>query len=599
MNIYRTMSRVIQNLKLRQKLLLSYFILIIIPLGIYTLFSYSEVNKIVEKHIIFSASRAFDQTNGFISYKISNIIKVSEVIILDNNINRILAKAPESYSLPEQYNDMANLRQYLDSFKDANDVFQVKLFVNDEFVYSNGDDNISNLKKAGRTVWYDKLIHSQNKVLMCPPAYFKNDETGSSQLLSVARRLKNSDDYNETLGFLRVDFLEKNIRSILANANTVNGSLTYMANSENSIVSATDSMLADRYKVDITAVKALAENKDWSVREINSRQAFVKTRIIPNTDWYMVTIIPSDEIFSDIVHLRAIMFLIMLMVGTVAYAVSVYITYNITNRIQKLIRRMKSVQSGELENATLSADSTDEIGELTQNYNFMIHRISSLIEEQYLSGIELKNAELKALQAQINPHFLYNTLDMINWMSYEDKGAEIRSLVKALSTFYKLSLNKGKDLTTIQDEILHVSLYVQIQNVRLKDKISFHVDIDEKIKKCSILKITLQPVVENSILHGILGRPEKCGSITINGAMEENDITITVKDDGIGISGNIAATILTDEYRSKSGSGYGIRNIHDRIKLYFGQGYGLSINSEYGSGTSVIIKIPAITSGDI
>jgi two-component system, sensor histidine kinase YesM len=582
------------NLKLSQKLLLSYFILIIIPLGIFTVFSYNTVYSILEKHIVFSATRSFDQTSEYLLYKINKIIKVSDVIIADNTLNQVLEKKLESYGLPEQYKDMSDLRQYLDSFIDKEDVRIVRLFVRDEFTYSRGSENISGISSAMESLWYRKLTKSGAKVLMCPPAYLEQPEDGQQKTLSVVRKMVSSSDYSQIIGFLRVDFLEKDILSIISNANTVNGSLTYICNSEDLPVSATSSALLKKYRLGQSLIEELSNAGKWNTRTVGGEEVYVKIKTIPNTDWIIITVIPYNEIFSDISTLRNIMFLLMIIIGTVAYISAVYLTLSITKRVARLIRRMKAVQNGSLDNVTIQSDSTDEIGELTDNFNYMIHRISDLVEEQYLSGQELKNAELKALQAQINPHFLYNTLDMINWMSYDDKGTEIRVLVKALSTFYKLSLNKGKDIVSIRDELLHVSLYVQIQNVRMKNSVNFEIALEEAIYDYGILKITLQPIVENAILHGIMEGPAKSGTISISGKLENGSIILAVKDDGKGIPQETISNILSGNHKSKHGSGFGIRNIHDRIGLFFGPQYGISISSEPGNGTAVTITIPAV-----
>lgn len=590
--VFKPLARVLLNLKLRQKLLLSYLFLIIIPLGIYTLFSYSTVNKIMEEHIIFSATRAFDHASEFLLYKISKIIKVSDVIAIDNTLNRTLEKKLETYNLADQFKDMYDLRQYLDSFKDESDGIQVRLYVRDEVVYSRGDTNISSLSAVKNTKWYSVLMNSASSQIMCPSAYLENGGSGNEKVLSLARRLKESSDYSKTLAYLRIDFKEIDIRNILSDANTVSGCLTYLRNSEDITVSSTDDKLFEKFKVDSSQILKLTGVEDWSMIKANNEKTFVKVRNVPNTDWSIITVIPIKEIFSDISKLMEILFLLMTAIGTIAYMTAVYITYNITKRITKLIKRMKVVQSGSFENAAIITDSVDEIGELTQNYNYMIHRIITLMDEQYMSGQKLKNAELKALQAQINPHFLYNTLDMINWMSYEDKGAEIRSLVKSLSTFYKISLNMGRYVVPIKDELAHACLYVQIQNMRLNNKIHLTIDVDEMIKTQGIIKITLQPIIENSILHGIVAKPEKEGIIHIRGEIHDQSIILTVTDDGIGIQQDRISDILSCEFSGNKNHGFGIRNIHDRIRLHFGLEYGLAIQSECYKGTTVTVKLP-------
>ena len=254
---------------------------------------------------------------------------------------------------------------------------------------------------------------------------------------------------------------------------------------------------------------------------------------------------------------------------------------------------MRCVQSGDFSHY-IDHNDNDELGELIDSYNYMIGKMSILIDEQYKLGKSVKNAELKALQSQINPHFLYNTLDMINWMSYKKMNSEISHAVKNLAKFYKLSLNKGKDLVPIKDELQHATLFVNIQNMRYNNRISLKFNVDESINDYLIPKITLQPIIENSINYGILGKGEGTGTISILGYSINSDVILTISDDGIGMTEDKLKELIDNKLTSSKGSGYGLKNINKRIKLLYGDNYGLSFKSVYNYGTTVIIKIPPI-----
>lgn len=240
----------------------------------------------------------------------------------------------------------------------------------------------------------------------------------------------------------------------------------------------------------------------------------------------------------------------------------------------------------------------DEIGTLYENYNFMITRIHTLLHENYQMGRELKSAEYKALQSQINPHFLYNTLDMISWLSYQKKPEQISSVVYSLANFYKLSLNKGKYIVPISDEISHVTYYMKIQDLRFSGEIRFLTDIDPVILQYSIPKITLQPIVENALFHGILEKKSKSGQITIHGILAEDNVLLIVEDDGVGIPSDQLNVLLeadnSEAHADDSGSHYGLRNINKRIRLQYGEEYGLSFESIPGEGTKVVLRLPSL-----
>jgi two-component system sensor histidine kinase YesM len=219
--------------------------------------------------------------------------------------------------------------------------------------------------------------------------------------------------------------------------------------------------------------------------------------------------------------------------------------------------------------------------------------MTQLIKEQYKSGQELKNSELKSLQAQINPHFLYNTLDMINWYAWNNSGQEIIAIVEDLAKFYKLSLSKGKDIISINDELAHISCYFQIQNMRFNN-LSLVVQVPQEVRRYSILKITLQPIIENAILHGILCKESKSGCITITGTLQDNIIELIVSDDGIGMDEEKLERLQRGEVGASSENGYGLVNINKRIHLHYGEEFGLEFSSTFGGGTCVKVRIPAI-----
>jgi two-component system sensor histidine kinase YesM len=224
----------------------------------------------------------------------------------------------------------------------------------------------------------------------------------------------------------------------------------------------------------------------------------------------------------------------------------------------------------------------------------MIAEVEQLIEEKYRLGKEVKNLELKALQAQINPHFLYNTLDLLNWMSVRHNAEEIRTLVTALSRFYKLSLGRGEDTVPLREELEHARTYVQIQNMRYENAIELVIDTPPDMNECRILKLVLQPLVENSIFHGIMMKKEERGAIRITGEHVGADLLLFVEDDGVGISDERLSQLLTNGAIASDRHGYGVRNIHERLQLNYGPEFGLSFESREGKGTRVRIRIPAV-----
>ena len=260
----------------------------------------------------------------------------------------------------------------------------------------------------------------------------------------------------------------------------------------------------------------------------------------------------------------------------------------IVKNIEKLTQNMKEVKKGNLE-VTVTSDSKDEIGELIQGFTEMVERIKTLIEEVYEGKISLKEYEMKALQAQINPHFLYNSLSLINWKAIEADEKDISKITLALSKFYRTALNKGNSVMALQDEISNVKSYLDIQLMMHDYEFDVEIDIDESMNYYDSPNLILQPLIENAIDHGIDLKTEGRGKIVIRGWNEGETMYLSVEDNGVGMSEEVAQSILT-----RKSKGYGVRNVNERIKLTYGAEYGLMIASKEGEGTKITVKLPVV-----
>ena len=272
-----------------------------------------------------------------------------------------------------------------------------------------------------------------------------------------------------------------------------------------------------------------------------------------------------------------------------------YITKSLTKPLASLMETIGRIRGGET-NLRVTYQVQDEIGKLGEEFNYMLDSIENLIGQRYQDQLLLNRAQYQALQAQINPHFLYNMLDMVNWLAQSGKQKEVSLAVQTLSKFYRLTLSKKNITTPIREELRHVELYVKLQNMRYEDKISFLIDVPDEILDFEIPKLVLQPIVENSIQHGIFEKESKEGTIVIMAWTEGNDIVFVVSDDGVGIPPEKLPCILDGTYEDGKGSNIGIYNTHLRLQLLYGETYGLHYESTPGTGTEVQVKLPAMTS---
>lgn len=291
-------------------------------------------------------------------------------------------------------------------------------------------------------------------------------------------------------------------------------------------------------------------------------------------------------------------FSVLLIFSAVAFAVVA--AWSLSKSIYTPIKKLHDVTTTITKNdlqALMTSDNVDEITELGMSFNIMIGKIKELLDSKIKEQENLKKAELRALQAQINPHFLYNTLDTIIWMAESKKTDQVIKIVTALSSFFRISLSKGMDWITIGEEVERIKSYLTIQKMRYRDILDFKIEVDKDVAENTILKLILQPLVENALYHGIKNKREG-GTISVRARRKgEDEILLEVEDDGIGFTprklAQLRAELSDDSGEIKMESGFGVGNVNNRIRLYYGKQYGLSIESEYSTGTCVTLVIPA------
>ncbi|MFC3799144.1 sensor histidine kinase [Cohnella sp. GCM10012308] len=587
----------VQDLKIQHKLILIFFFLMIVPLGAFTLLAYRQTAQTIQKNTVYSASQSFEQAASSLESRIRSASLISDYIILDEEAIRIFGRMDSAaYAIPSQVKDGTYLLRMFRYLLRNQDIFLIRLFVPDELVFAGDGQSIYGLSGVREAPWYGRLLGSNGKLLLTPTTTQYTETTGAiSQhpVLSTLRLVKNPNDYARNMGVLSVDILQSDVQAMLEQAARLTDSgVVYLADADGGIVqSSADAAQTARWRI------ADDPAAPWKRVKVNGKDAIVGYRAVAGSDWRMVSVIPLEDILAASAHQRNVLILVMLAMTVAAYGLAYISSFSSTRRIYRLIFKMRQVQSGHL-SVIHQNFGRDEIGELADSYNFMIKKIEVLIDEQFKTGQAMKNAELKlvqaelkALQSQINPHFLYNTLDLINWMAIKHDNPDIESLIGSLSSFYKLSLRKGRDIVSIEDELHHLRTYVDIQNHRFEDSIRLVLDVDPDILDCEIPKITLQPLAENSIMHGIQMKPDKRGTVTVSGRLEDGAILLRVRDDGVGMSESALSGMLErpsrDEYH-----GFGVYNIHERLKLSFGAPYGLRFESKLGEGTAVEIRIP-------
>ena len=344
---------------------------------------------------------------------------------------------------------------------------------------------------------------------------------------------------------------------------------------------------------------ALGKMKDSCFRLNYRGEKYLVTRTdMKTTGWTLVSMVPYKSVMAETMAISGVMIL--------AVAITLIVTLLLLNRIltgvvkplKKLEKYMVQVNPDNMDQR-MEILTDDEIGHLSMKFNQMMDRIRNLKEQVIEEQEDKRKYELQALQAQINPHFLYNTLDSIIWMA-ETNDSNIVAMTEALAKLFRISLNKGNEEISLERELEHVKNYLIIQSMRYADKFTYEILVEPGVERCRTIKLILQPIVENCIYHGIK-KKRGTGKITIRAYRREQDLIIEVSDDGCGMPEEICRKILSDEIESEniSGSGIGVKNVNERIQLRFGKKYGLSYSSEEGVGTTVTYVLPYNEGGSI
>jgi len=448
---------------------------------------------------------------------------------------------------------------------------------------------------------FDRIITFQNyDFLNLTTRWFKGDEFSdgtSPDDIIVLKNIISNMDYKRNIGVIRIDFEASVFTDVLNEANITESSFSMLVN-PNLILCTSD--LSGK-NIDMELLNAVHQYvKGFAIEEyphwesevmIGNHKLLLGIEQIASTDWQLISVIPENDILRSISRANRQSLILFILALPIAFIMIYIVTISLTKRLSKLASEMHNLDESTFQKE-ITPSSRDEIGILTQNFNYMLTKISMLLDEKYELGQTVKNAELIALQAQINPHFLYNTLDQLYWMGIRYNVPDISDLVIDLSKFYKLSLSKGKSIVTLENEIDLIKAYVNIQNVRFDNIITLEILIEKEYQKISIPKITLQPIVENAILHGICQKEEP-GTIKITSHSENGNLYIKISDDGQGMNEETLASLLNNQQPSSHVvHGYGLNNINSRIKYFYGSEYGLEIKSEYNLGTEVTIKIP-------
>jgi len=413
-------------------------------------------------------------------------------------------------------------------------------------------------------------------------------------VVSLSRSIELTNVGNTRRGVLLVDMKYSSIEKLFEKVNEKSIGYVYLMDRNGEIIyhPMQQAINSDLYHEN--NLKAVNYQDKEYIENFEGEERTVVVKTVGYTGWKIISVIPTSELTLDTNKQR----LFFIMIFTIGILLILYgnitISRIVTDPIRKLEESLSQIEEGYLIEDDIYIGGSHEIQHLGKTIRSMVRQMRSLTDSMVKSEKEKRKSELDALQSQINPHFLYNTLDSVVWMVESKRYQEAISMVTALASLFRVSLSKGNHIISIHDEIVHATNYLNIQKVRFKNKFDFFIDIDEEIEDCATVKLIVQPLVENAIYYGVQ-HMDGDGEISIHGYEKDGDIYIDVSDNGMGIPPETASTLLVNKAKTRGkGSGIGLWNVNQRISLYFKGEYGLAIESELDEGTTVTIHLPKI-----
>ena len=583
-----------KNCSMRVKLFASFFLLIFIPISVLTVFAAYRSTAIIQEQSMEIARLYLQQTENEMESELYKIATVSSSVAQTAEVHEVLEKQNTGISFSEEYDDMNELYKTIESTRALQNLYQIRLFISDSFTHSRSNYITYPLNSVSDTDWYHQLVEQYQTQALLPPSIFQPPLSEPQEVLSVVTLIRSRKDITRILGVVSVDVLKSDLIDILQRNNYAEQSAAYLVDENLNIVCGANSTFPVS-EADLAAQLQQMCDTFGASSGVSTAGNAVYGLSAPIFDgWRIFTVASMGNLLSPVSDLRDQMILLTVIISIIAFCLSyLYARYS-TRRIKTLAEQVRRVENGDL-SVSCIVDSEDEIGELQNSFNFMVRRISLLVDERYNLGKNLKDMELRALQAQINPHFLYNTLDMIAWKAMASGNQETVDIVVKLARFYRLSLSNGSDFLPLSDEVEHVRLFVELTNLCRSRNVQLITEVAPNIADYPIMKLILQPIVENSLFHGLYELSDREGVIRLTAEQIGSYVQIQIADNGVGIEKSKLAELLAKKERpvvnTKRG-GYGIGNILERLRIYYDDRFTFQIESAILTGTTVTIRIP-------
>ncbi|WP_238357982.1 cache domain-containing sensor histidine kinase [Cohnella zeiphila] len=593
--------RIVRRFSIPRQWLLAYLLLIVVPAALFLYGYYERSASILKSEVIRTMQQALKQAGSNLSYRLEHIEDISDAAFMNANLHDYLSVGADDKSIAVQLQVIKDLRYLVTTVQTNSDVFRVRLFVDRSKIYAEEKINFFSLDSLKSRPWYNAIIDAGGGIVWTGDYRETYLDAGDMNIFSAARMLRDPDDYEKVSGVLMIDVQEKLLSDIFSTLQFAPGTQVYLVDSEGKIV-----YHPDRTKIGTEADSAILDmlrlgSEGSRAIKLGGEVHDVMFTTLPANGWKLVAQGTESQLSHRAVKQTQRSEWTSLLEYVALFLVLPFVLLAII--VRGMNRRVNQVITVIRKEGTEGLNDLPPVNGdfhmLERSVDNLILRVRTLVEEKYSAQIHEREAQLQALQAQINPHFLYNTLDTINWIAIGRGASDISQMIDSLAKYFRLSLNKGKNIVSVEDELQLAEVYLEIQQSRFPNTFEFKLDVQRGLEACRMPKLILQPIVENALLHGIRKKKDKKGAILISVREDRGDLLLSVSDNGIGMEERLARRLLTEapaEDRtggSSGGSSYGLFNVNERIKLYAGDDYGISIDSEPGAGTTVTVRLRA------
>ena len=607
---FRPISRIFFGL--RNKMLWSFSVVIILSVVLMSYFTITKYSNALERNNIDYSNQVLGNLIRNLDDYISGIEEVTNLAVYNHYIQTFLfeqsRKVPIKESPAQTIGGLDNNQSFEMSLEllgnfiyTRKDIASILVFNNYGLsLFKSSNLNIDTTYDFTKDSWYARTVGAGKNPIITGPHDQSYLTENPQTVFSVSRLIEGYDGLGN-VGTILVDTNLKVIEDLCTTAELIGNGYVFVIDSDNNMIFHPDN------KNKISQPNGLVQNDVYTdiyplltnspagsfTSVINNEKEQLVFKRMTRTNWIIVAVTPYKDMIADANSINFTVMIAGILCLLLIITMINFLSTRFTKPVVALTKIMNQADNGNLDIRS-NIDTNDEISTLSNSFNNMLERIDTLMKQVVVDQEEKRKSDLKVLQSQINPHFLYNTLDSIVWMIAGNNKNAIR-MIEALSRFFRISLSRGEDLVTLFDEFEHVKNYLIIQGMRYQNKIEFTINADPSILQYKTLKFILQPLVENSIYHGIKNKEEK-GFIHITANVVDDRLIIAVEDDGVGMDEETCQNILKESFVQKkpSGSGIGVRNVNSRIRLYFGSEYGLSFKSTLGVGTTVYLTLPII-----